>query len=149
MITVQTRVLENLYTTAQWAAITDPLPDRVQGHEVAADGSPIGTKIGNGVDLWADLPYWYSIGPAVFDMPYTIPAGEPTTDYPTFIPISDGFTERSRLLVIDMVTLGMTDITYKQLQYAESVFEGWNISLPVATDDSGNTLNACVVWVTG
>lgn len=59
MTAISGRILENVYTTAQWAAITTPLPDRVWGHEVSAGGVPIGSKMGNGIALWGALDYWY------------------------------------------------------------------------------------------
>jgi len=59
MISINGRILENVYTTAQWAAITEPLPDRVFGYEVDGSGLPVGKKMGNGIALWGDLPYWY------------------------------------------------------------------------------------------
>jgi len=59
-IVIEGRLLENRFTTAQWAASTVILKDRVWGHEVDDSGNPVGSKMGNGVDLWAALPYWYT-----------------------------------------------------------------------------------------
>jgi hypothetical protein len=58
MIAINGRILENRFTTAQWSAITDILPNRVFGYEVDVNGHPVGTKMGNGINLWSDLDYW-------------------------------------------------------------------------------------------
>jgi len=105
MITVQARSLENLYTTTEWAGITMPLPDRVQGHEVTDLGAPVGTKIGNGSDLWSALPYWYGGGiSAPFKL--SIPAGSPFPYPLSFfgdVDLANGFTWQAEI-VIDSVT---------------------------------------------
>lgn len=75
MITITGRILENRYTTAQWAAITSILPNNVWGHEVDGSGNPIGSKMGDGINLWANLPYWYQNIPLAFR--YKINAGTP------------------------------------------------------------------------
>jgi len=65
-------ILENVHTTAEWIAIPTLLPDRVMGHETDGSGNFIGTKIGNGVDVWIDLPYLYGGIPLekeVIDLP--------------------------------------------------------------------------------
>lgn len=77
MISINGRILENVFTTAQWAAITTPLPDRVFGYEIDAGGLPVGKKMGNGIDLWSNLDYWY-VGGAASNITAAIPAG---TDY--------------------------------------------------------------------
>lgn len=85
-ITIEGRLLENVFTTAQWAATTVILKDRVWGHEVDNSGLPVGSKMGNGVDLWAALPYWYGKG-TIAD-PISIPTGSDypfTVDYSTLI----------------------------------------------------------------
>lgn len=58
MITINGAILENRYTTAQWAATTTILPDRVLGYEIDSFGNPIGFKMGDGINLWPVLKYW-------------------------------------------------------------------------------------------
>lgn len=82
-IIVEGRLLENRFTTAQWAASTVVLKDRVWGHEVDVSGNPIGSKMGNGVDLWAALPYWYG-GTSVIPDVHDIEAG--VTEMPLILP---------------------------------------------------------------
>lgn len=60
MITINGRILENRFTTAQWAATTTILKNRVIGYEVAIDGfTIIGAKMGDGIKLWGVLPYMF------------------------------------------------------------------------------------------
>jgi len=75
MISINGRILENVYTTAQWAAITVPLADRVFGYEYdnVTDKNPVGSKLGNGISLWADLPYWQNGSGGVIEE--VIPSG--------------------------------------------------------------------------
>ena len=80
MITINGRILENRFTTSQWGASTVVLPDRVWGHEVDGSGVPVGSKMGDGINIWNDLPYWY-VGSSATTIIEPIPTGT-NFDYP-------------------------------------------------------------------
>ncbi len=65
MITVQARLLENVFTSAQWAASNPILPDRVRGD----DSTVRKYKIGDGVTHWNDLPYWNDYSQLTVNVP--------------------------------------------------------------------------------
>jgi len=54
MITVDSRILENSYTSAQWATSNPVLPDRVLGYDTTVRKY----KMGNGVSTWSILSWW-------------------------------------------------------------------------------------------
>lgn len=76
MIGIDGAILENRYTTAQWAATTTILGNRVLGYETDGSGNPIGFKMGDGINLWAVLPYWSFADSPVYDV---IPTGSTLT----------------------------------------------------------------------
>lgn len=65
MVTVQTRLLENVYTSAEWAASNPILPNRVKG----GDSTVLKYKIGDGVTAWNDLEYWNDFNKLKVDLP--------------------------------------------------------------------------------
>lgn len=54
MITINGKILENVYTSAEWALSNPVLSARVAGY----DSDELKFKLGDGVNHWADLP-WY------------------------------------------------------------------------------------------
>lgn len=74
MITINGKILENRFTTAQWAATTTILPDRVLGWEIDIEGNPVGIKMGDGIRLWGALPYWTG---SIVVTDIELPAGTP------------------------------------------------------------------------
>lgn len=54
MITVNSRILENSYTSSEWATDNPVLPNRVLGY----DSTLRRYKMGNGIDTWSALPWW-------------------------------------------------------------------------------------------
>lgn len=114
MITITGNILENRYTTAQWAAITTPLPDRVWGHEVDSSGNPIGSKMGDGIKLWAVLSYWYASDTAEYEtviakgtpIPFNIVLNTPKRPFVSFLIAK--FNDSSGLILTSNGTSGMT-----------------------------------------
>ena len=146
-LVADTRLLENLHTTADWAAETEPLPDRVQGHEVTSLGVPVGTKIGNGVDLWAALPYWYG-GGVVAPFVYNIPAGSNNPTPLSFfgsVDFANGFTWQAEI-VIDSVTNRTVNDYYIDKVFTNSSKTVIDSILIYGHDDgTGHTLDAARV----
>ena len=146
-IVANVTILENRYTTAQWAAITDPLPDRVQGHEVDGSGNPVGTKIGNGTDLWAALPYWYGGGimpPFVYDIPAGTTNPTPLSFFGS-VDLADGFTFTAEI-VIDSLTNRTVNDYYIDKIFTNSGKTVIDSILIYGHDDgTGHTLDAARV----
>lgn len=77
MITINGRIFENVYTSAEWASANPILPDRVQGF----DSTVRAFKMGDGVTHWLDLPYYYATS-AIAQNVVSIPVGSAMTgDY--------------------------------------------------------------------
>lgn len=123
MITINGRILENTYTTAQWAATTTILENRVRGYEYANDGvTPVGSKMGDGIHLWADLPYWYIV------------AETPPIEVP--IPVnSDGYFEYSY-----DGSRGTMPLTYVQQIVGSDIVNRFDITVKI--NGAGDTITA-------
>ncbi len=141
MVTVNTRLLENVHTTAEWAAITDPLPDRVQGWEVDGGGLPVGTKIGNNVDLWSALPYWFAVGPVLPPTVLSFTTGDPTSQT---ISIPTGFDRNAQLMYRYKVGDNwQRDPVFGVIEnFTGSTFTGWGVFLTNDNPDAPGTISS-------
>jgi len=137
-VTVNSKVLRDVRTTAEWTTDNPIIPDRVEVY----DSTIRLTKVGDGITAWVSLPYWGSSFTPLAPASYPFAAGTLITGQ--FIPSTGGFTEIATLKCIDSVTGEVWDV---MTPVANSPFTGWTITLPVDTGGTFNTVNACVVWV--
>lgn len=59
-IIVHSTILERRDTTESWEYTNPILQDREEGYETDIYGTPIGMKMGDGINHWVDLPYWFA-----------------------------------------------------------------------------------------
>lgn len=59
-VTVNTTIQRRRDTTETWEYTNPILADREQGFETDSYGLPIGMKMGDGINHWDDLPYWFT-----------------------------------------------------------------------------------------
>lgn len=126
-------------TTANWNYVNPVLPDRVWGHEENA-GVPVGSKLGDGVTVWSDLPYWYGVGPATAPITVTIVAN--TTDNPVAVDISS--------LGGAIPTVLFNDTDNERVKLLPDVgLSGTTLTILLDDDGTGKCLNNGVLVVRG
>jgi len=136
MITVDARILENSYTSAEWVASNPILPDRVLGY----DTTVLRYKMGDGVTAWNSLPFW---NPSLNLAPvkHTYASGSAISQ---FIALPAGFPESADLIYWEAGQRFYPAITQV---FSGSTLTGWNIVLNDDGSGTGITGVAGVVWV--
>lgn len=74
-VIVPITLLERRDTTEAWEYVNPILANKEAGFETDSYGLPVGMKMGDGVNHWDDLPYWFTATLPPPPAPTTIVAG--------------------------------------------------------------------------